>query len=117
MGNFTDILAEQAGGVANQVIGQALGMAFGAYNDARQRKQQRNLQEIQLQGNEKALEQQRVKEMKKWEDTNYSAQVEQLKKAGLNAGLIYGMSGGGGTTTGGAGAGVTGASAPERMVS
>ena len=35
-----------------------------------------------------------------WLKTNYGAQVDQLKKAGLNPGLMYGMSGGGGTTTG-----------------
>ena len=36
--------------------------------------------------------------MKMWEDTNYSAQLAQMKKAGLNVGLMYGMGGGGGTT-------------------
>lgn len=36
--------------------------------------------------------------MKHWLDTNYSAQVEQLKKAGLNPALIYGMGGQGGQT-------------------
>ena len=35
-----------------------------------------------------------------WEKTNYSAQKEQMKKAGLNPALMYGMSGGGGVTTG-----------------
>ena len=35
-----------------------------------------------------------------WKDTNYSAQMEELKKAGLNPGLLYGMSGGGATTIG-----------------
>lgn len=37
-------------------------------------------------------------QMKMWEATNYKAQVEQLKKAGLNPGLLYGHSGPGGTT-------------------
>lgn len=40
------------------------------------------------------------KEMGMWQATNYPAQVDQMKKAGLNPGLQYGMSGGGGTTTG-----------------
>lgn len=35
-----------------------------------------------------------------WNATNYPAQVAQLQKAGLNPGLLYGMSGGGATTTG-----------------
>ena len=38
-------------------------------------------------------------QMKMWEATNYKAQVEQLKKAGLNPGLLYGMGGAGGATT------------------
>ena len=35
-----------------------------------------------------------------WDKTNYSAQVAQLKQAGLNPGLLYGMGGAGGATTG-----------------
>ena len=44
-----------------------------------------------------------------WKDTNYAAQVEEMKKAGLSIGLMYGKGGAGGTTTG---AGATGVSAP-----
>lgn len=33
-----------------------------------------------------------------WKQTNYPAQVDMLKRAGLNPGLMYGMSGGGGAT-------------------
>ena len=40
-----------------------------------------------------------------WENTNYSTQVEQLKKAGLNPALLYGKGGGMGATTGSASAG------------
>lgn len=35
-----------------------------------------------------------------WKDTNYAAQREQMEKAGLNVGLMYGKGGGGGATTG-----------------
>jgi hypothetical protein len=46
-----------------------------------------------------------------WRKTNYPAQVKMLKEAGLNPGLMYGMSGGGGTTTGSqTGASVSGGS-------
>lgn len=38
-----------------------------------------------------------------WEKTGYDAQVQQLKKAGLNPGLMYGQAGAGGTTQSGAG--------------
>ena len=37
-----------------------------------------------------------------WEDTNYAAQREQLRKAGLNPAMIYGGGGVGGTTGAGA---------------
>lgn len=40
-----------------------------------------------------------------WQKTNYPAQVEMLKQAGLNPALLYGMKGGGGVTTGSVGAG------------
>ena len=40
-----------------------------------------------------------------WQDTNYSAQIEQMKKAGVNPALLYGQSGGS-TTSGGQGNGV-----------
>ena len=45
------------------------------------------------------------KQLEMWENTNYSAQVEQLKKAGLNPALLYGKGGGMGATTGSASAG------------
>lgn len=44
-----------------------------------------------------------------WERTNYSAQLEQMKKAGLSVGMMYGGSGAGGATThGGSAPGASG---------
>lgn len=57
-------------------------------------------QRRELRGQKKALEQQNAAQLDLWEKTNYSAQKEQMKKAGLNPALLYGMSGGGGATTG-----------------
>ena len=37
-----------------------------------------------------------------WEKTNYDAQVEQMKKAGLSPALMYGQAGAGGGTVSGA---------------
>ncbi|AXH76377.1 MAG: hypothetical protein [Microviridae sp.] len=61
-------------------------------------------QKVQLRGQKKALEQQNAANYDYWLKTNYSAQKEQLKKAGLNPGLLYGMGGSGGGQSGGASA-------------
>jgi len=49
--------------------------------------------------------------MEMWEATNYRPQIEQLKKAGLNPGLIYGMGGAGGAIANPTPGQVTGANA------
>ena len=66
-------------------------------------------QKQQLKGQKKALEQQNAAQLDMWNKTNYGAQMKHLKDAGLNPALIYGMSGGGATTTGSANANVDGA--------
>lgn len=97
---------------AQDVVGAGLGLALGGINDRRQLKQQRKLQRLEIEGQKEMLSHNMAAQLKMWQDTNYSAQMEQLKKAGLNPGMIYGMSGGGATTTGQASANVTGAHAP-----
>lgn len=89
-----------------------LGIGLGKYQDRRQLAQQEKLQALQLKGNKEMIDYQMLKELEMWDKTNYYAQVEQLKKAGLNPALLYGMKGGGGITTGGSAAGVAGAQAP-----
>lgn len=98
---------------ANSALGGVLGMAFAGANDRRQIKQQTKLQNLQIAGNKEMTDYQYAKQLQMWKDTNYSAQVAELKKAGLNEGLLYGMSGGGGTTTGSGGGNVTGATAGQ----
>lgn len=59
---------------------------------------QKKLMNIQ-QSNQMALnEQGQALQMKTWEQTNYPAQVQMLKQAGLNPGLLYSKGGAGGTT-------------------
>ncbi|AXH76573.1 MAG: DNA pilot protein [Microviridae sp.] len=58
----------------------------------------------QLKGQKKALQQQNAAQMDMWNRTNYEAQVQHLKNAGLNPALEYGMGGGGGVTAGSASA-------------
>lgn len=83
------------------IIGNILGMLGQKKQDERQIKQQAKLNRLSIESNKEMSEFERQQQMKMWEDTNYSAQVDQLKKAGLNAGLLYGMGGTGGATTGG----------------
>ena len=119
---FIQQLGEAATGEIGSVVGQGLGMVLGAIggkaaaraNDRRQIEQQKKLQALQIQGQKEMADYNYTKQMNMWDATNYSAQKAQLEKAGLNPGLIYGMSGGGATTTGGGySAGVGGGNAPS----
>lgn len=67
----------------------------------RQHKRSKELMDIS-QKNRKELNNQQYDNSKKfWEETNYDAQVQQMEKAGLNVGMIYGGGPGqGGQTTG-----------------
>lgn len=93
------------------MAGLGLGMglisgAFGAISrheaERRQFQNEKELMGLQHAYNKDAAaySQQLQKEM--WDYTNYENQVKHLKKAGLNPALLYGMSGGGGTTAGSA---------------
>lgn len=106
MGNFLD----QAGGA---VVGGALGLILGAENDRRQIKQQQALTDMQLKANKDMALFNNQQQYEMWQKTNYSAQKEQLQKAGLNAGLLYGGGGGTGGASASSGSGVGGGSAPQ----
>lgn len=100
-------------GLAQQAASGGLGLLFQKHNDKRQLEQQRKLQDLQISGQKELTDYSYDKQYSMWEKTNYGAQKEQLIKAGLNPGLLYGMSGGGGTTTGTAGnTGTSGGQAP-----
>lgn len=88
-------------------------MILEGHNDRRQIRQQGELMKQQIAGQMQLgdYNQQLAKEM--WEYTNYPAQVEQLKKAGLNVGLLYKSAGAGGTTQGGSAGNVSGAQAQQ----
>lgn len=96
----------------NKAADTAIGMLLGKWNDKRQLKQQEQLQNLQIEGQKKLTDYNTSKQLQMWKDTNYKAQVEELKKAGLNPGLIYGMSGGGGTTANISPGNVSGGQAP-----
>lgn len=91
----TNNVGAQLGMMAAQT-GAGLLMGIGA--GKRQVRQTRKLQEIQIAGQKEMTDYNAAKQLQMWHDTGYGAQVEQMAKAGLNPGLIYGMSGGGGQT-------------------
>lgn len=98
---------------AGGAIEFGLELATAKYNDRRQLRQQRKLQELQIQGQKEMGEFNQQQALDLWDKTNYAAQREQLKKAGLNPGLLYGMSGGGGATANATPGNVSGANAPN----
>ena len=92
------------GGVGPGVLGMMQG-AFNMLGAGQQHRRQKELMDIQF-GNQQALNRQGHQlQMDMWNKTNYGAQLEHMKKAGLNPALMYGMSGGGGTTAGSQGGG------------
>lgn len=104
-------LAMQAG---QQAVGAGMGLLIGGINDKRQLKQQAKLQKLQIAGAKEMGDYNYQKQLEMWLATNYPAQVEQMKKAGINPGLLLGMGGAGGTTTGSSGGGMpSGGQAPS----
>lgn len=107
------------GQIGQQVVGNAATGAVGIgiqrigakYDRRQQLKTQEAMMGLQLRGNKEMMDYQKMKDLEMWNDTNYEAQMKHIKNAGLNPAMMYGMSGGGGVTTGGSGAGVSGGTA------
>jgi len=99
--------------VAETAINTGLGLALEGHNDRRQLRQQGKLGEQQLGLNKQQMKYGKQLDLQMWKDTNYPAQLEQMKAAGLSPGLMYGMSGGGGATVGGGGGSVSAPNAPQ----
>lgn len=81
------------------VVNTGMGLLLQRSQDKRQLNMQRKLQRMQMEGTKEMTDYNYAKQLQMWRDTNYPAQMDQLKLAGLNPGLIYGMSGGGGQST------------------
>jgi len=88
-----------------KMLGKAAGSAYGLYQsnyanqkeDWNAKRQQQRQMELNQQGHDL--------QMDMWNKTNYGAQIDHMKQAGLNPALMYGMGGGGGATTGSQGGG------------
>lgn len=92
-------------------LAAGMGMVLQPFNDARQYRQQKRLQKLQIAGQKEMMDYAMAAQYDMWDKTNYHAQMAQLKKAGLNPALLYGMKGGGGITTGNPQGNVTGGQA------
>ena len=93
------------GAAAGQVAGGLIGMIGQNSRAKKQHNRQKELMGIQLKNQQQLNKQGQQLQMQTWRDTNYGAQMDMMKEAGLNPALMYGMSGGGGATTGSQGGG------------
>lgn len=108
-------------GIGSKLLGGAINagssLLGGIGRKGRERRQQgytKDLMGLQYANQRQLNKQGNELQMDMWNKTNYGAQMEHLKGAGLNPALMYGMSGGGGTTAGSQGGGsATGGSAPN----
>ena len=80
------------------VGGSALGIGIGQLVRGQQNRDQRRFMEIQMKNQMKLNEQGHQLQKDMWDYSNYGNQVEHMKNAGLNVGLMYGGAGASGTT-------------------
>lgn len=113
MPTYLEQLGQSAGmSAASGALGMGMGLLLEGHNDRRQLKQQGKLQAQEIAGQKEMTDYNMMKQLEMWKNTSYGAQMEQLKLAGLNPGLIYGMGGGSGGQTGQSTGNVTGGHAP-----
>ena len=68
-----------------------IGNIFGLNNSSEQMSNQKELMKLQHKYNEESADYAQGRAYDMWLKTNYPAQVEQMKKAGLNPAIMYGM--------------------------
>lgn len=85
-------------GIAGLIAGGAMGMMQGALNNEMQLDNFDINSRKQIQFNKWNNANNVESQVDLWNKTGYEAQVEQMKKAGINPGLLYGKGGGGGQT-------------------
>lgn len=111
MGKFDEqfgMVGNMVGGAAQTFLGGLAGQIWGKQQDERQLEQQKKLTEIGVGAGKDMAAYNAELQYDMWNKTNYGAQMKHLQEAGLNPALIYGMSGGGGATTGSPGGSVAG---------
>lgn len=111
---YIEMLGQQMGAqAAGNMLNEGMGLLLAGPKRQAQLKTAKGLQQLEITGQKEMTDYNMAKQLQMWKDTNYPAQMEMLKQAGLNPGLIYGMGGGGGATTGQAAGNVTGQQAHE----
>lgn len=104
---------QAAASSAQGALGIGIQRLGARYDRKQQLKTQEKMMGLQMRGEREMMDYQQKLAMQMWENTGPQGQMEQLKAAGLNPGLIYGMGGAGGQTTGPGGSpSVQGGSAP-----
>lgn len=95
MSKFTDGLMTGAGNAAG---GVAVGQLGGLIGQGQQMNNSEALMNMGIRGSKELAKYNSNLALQYWKDTNYSEQMEELQKAGLNAGLMYKSGGAGGST-------------------
>lgn len=113
MGTYTGTWMQAAAGAASSALGIGFQRLGTNYDRRQQLKTQQGLTDLQMKAEKEMMDYQQEKELQMWNATNYGAQMKQLRSAGLNPGLLYGMGGSGGATIGHGGSpSITGGTAP-----
>lgn len=111
--SFIKTLGQQVG---SGIVGTGMGMLdeaiMGNSRRKKQVEQQKKLTDINVAGQGQLMDKAQQQQLEMWDATNYTAQMEQMRKAGLNPALMYAGGGGEGTTgsIGGGGVGTGSAS-------
>lgn len=85
-------------GATGGAVGGILDLAFGGMKNKRNEKTANRQRDKDEESQKRMADYHYDLGMKQWEATGYKAQVEQMKRAGLNPALMYGTAGSGGTT-------------------
>lgn len=120
MGPIEQIAMQAASQAAGQAGGSAMGMVdellLGNRRRKKQIEQQKKLTDIQVAANKDLAIHNKELEFDLWNKTNYEAQIQHMKNAGLNPALMYGQAGGGVTGTAGQSASGSQASSESEMM-
>lgn len=100
-----------AAAAGSGIVGGLMNQLFAGSNDRRQIRQQQKLTDMQVTANKQMADYEQELGLKMWKDTNYPAQVEMMKAAGLNPAAVLSNGGGGSGATGASAAGVAGGQA------